>query len=128
MNNLVIEGSEATPEINFDYASGVLHISGESYPENTAQFYAPVFKWVTEYLERDDDKAMTLNMEVVYFNSSSSKAFMNLLDLLAESADLGRKVVVNWIYDVKNESGQEYGEEFKEELQSLEFNLVVKNV
>jgi hypothetical protein len=67
-------------------------------------------------------------MEIIYFNSSSSKALMNFFDLLDEAVAAGRKIAVNWIYDAGNESALEYGEEFKEDLESLEFNLVEKNV
>lgn len=126
MENLIIAKTEATPEICLDATTGVLQITGESYPENTAEFYAPVFKWLREYLGAEKRTA-TVNMEIIYFNSSSSKALMNLLDLLEEAVEDGHKIIVNWIYDEENESALEYGEEFKEDLESLEFNLVVKN-
>jgi len=128
MENLVIAKTEATPEIRFDYASGILELRGESYPENTADFYAPVFAWLRNFLASGNGLAATVNMEIIYFNSSSSKALMNIFDLLDEAVASGRKIVVNWIYDAGNESALEYGEEFKEDLESLEFNLVEKNV
>jgi hypothetical protein len=53
---------------------------------------------------------------------------MNLFDLLDEAAAAGRKIAVNWIYAAGNESALEYGEEFKEDLNLIEFNLVEKNV
>lgn len=128
MENLIIQRTEATPEIRFDYATGILEVRGESYPENTAEFYAPVFTWLRNFLASGNELAATVNMEIIYFNSSSSKALMNFFDLLDEAVAAGRKIAVNWIYDAGNESALEYGEEFKEDLESLEFNLVEKNV
>jgi hypothetical protein len=128
MENLIIEKTEATPEIRFDYASGILELRGESYPENTAEFYAPVFEWLRKFLDSGNELAVTVNMEIIYFNSSSSKALMNLFDLLNEAATVGRKIAVNWIYAAGNESALEYGEEFKEDLNFIEFNLVEKSV
>lgn len=128
MENLIIQRTEATPEIRFDYVTGILEVRGESYPENTAEFYAPVFIWLRNFLASGNELAATVNMEIIYFNSSSSKALMNFFDLLDEAVAAGRKIAVNWIYDAGNESALEYGEEFKEDLESLEFNLVEKNV
>lgn len=128
MENLIIEQTESTPKICFEYSSGILALQGESYPENTAEFYAPVFEWLRKFLDGSDEFAVTVNMEIIYFNSSSSKALMNVFDLLEDAAAEGRKIAVNWIYAAGNESALEYGEEFKEDLNSLEFNLVEKNV
>jgi hypothetical protein len=127
MENLVIEKTESTPEIHFDMASGVLRLKGESFPENTAEFYAPVFEWLQAFLADSDVAVTTVNMEIVYFNSSSSKALMNLFDLLDDAAAEGKKIIVNWIYAEGDENSLEYGEEFKEDIESLEFNLVEKN-
>lgn len=128
MENLIIAKTTATPGIHFDYASGVLELRGESYPENTAAFYAPVFEWLKNFLNSGKEAALTVNLEIIYFNSSSSKALMNFFDLLEAAAKAGRKVIVNWIYAKGNEGALEYGEEFKEDLDTLEFNLVEKNV
>lgn len=127
MQNLIIAKTESTPEINFDYSTGTLEIRGESYPENTAAFYAPVYEWLNNFFAQATKKSLTMNVEIVYFNSSSSKALMNIFDLLSEASSKGSRVAVNWIYDENNESGLEYGEEFKEDVGALEFNLVVKN-
>ena len=128
MENLIIEKTTTTPAIRFDYASGLLELQGESYPENTAAFYAPVFEWLQNFLDNNEEQAITVNLEIIYFNSSSSKALMNLFDRLEGAAEAGRKIAVNWIYAAGNEGALEYGEEFKEDLNSLVFNLVEKNV
>jgi hypothetical protein len=127
IEKLIIEKTAYTPEVRFDGASGVMELRGESYPENTLEFYKPIFDWLRKYLGGKPAAASTLNIEIVYFNSSSSKALMNLFDMLDEAAAKGQKITVNWIYDASDDNSLKYGEEFQEDLVSLEFNLVKKH-
>ncbi len=126
MENLHIEATKSSPEIHLDREQHLLELRGESYPENTAEFYGPVFAWVEEYLEHAEDQDITVKMEIIYFNSSSSKVLMDFFDLLDDAVSEGKKIIVNWIYDEENESALEAGEEFQEDLESLTFNLVQK--
>ncbi len=126
MENLIIAKTTATPEVRFDYASGILELRGESYPENPAAFYAPLFEWLQNFLNNNKEQAITVNLEIIYFNSSSSKALMNFFDQLEEASKAGRQIAVNWIYAAGNGCALEYGEEFKEDLNALEFNLIEK--
>ncbi len=66
----------------------------------------------------------TIDMEIIYFNSSSSKALMNLFDLFEEAAQSGKQIQINWRYHEENDTALECGEEFKEDLEAVEFNLV----
>ncbi|KIM11039.1 MAG: hypothetical protein KU37_08000 [Sulfuricurvum sp. PC08-66] len=122
MQNMKIEETKYTPAIELD-ASGAITIVGKSYPENTFEFYAPVMKWVESYFE-SGAKKLAVNMEIVYFNSSSSKLFFDLFDLLEENNN--PELIVNWIYDAENESAMEAGEDFKEDFEKLQFNLKAK--
>jgi len=126
MENLKIEATKYTPEITFDASQNLLEIKGETYPENTAEFYAPVFTWLEEYIIQLQDQEVTLNLEITYFNSSSSKVLMDLFDRFESAFKDGKKITLNWIYDKENESAQEYGEEFQEDLDVLTLNMVTK--
>jgi hypothetical protein len=124
MENLIVEATKSTPSLFFDAQAGFLEIKGKSYPENAAKFYAQIFEWVGSYLESTDQTGVRLTLEIIYLNSSSSKALLNLLDLLDSSAKRGREVVITWRYHAENETALECGEEFKEDLESAIFNLV----
>jgi hypothetical protein len=100
-----------------------LEIRGESYPENASKTYAPVFAWLERYLEGLRDEVVQVELEITYFNSSSSKILMNFFDMLEDAAETGKKIVVNWYYDEENETALEYGEEFQEDMELVEFNL-----
>lgn len=121
MQNLSIEKTKFTPEISFDSGSRILTIKGESYPENTAAFYKPVFEWLKEYFSVESEKKTVVNIELYYFNSSSSKVLMNLFDEFDTAAEQGSGVVVSWIYDPEDEDSLEFGEEFAEDVTHIEF-------
>ena len=125
MENLYIPATKYTPEISLDAEKGVIDIRGKSYPENTFEFYAPVMKWIEEYLKCCAKDEITVNMEIVYFNSSSSKLFFDLFDLLDEVKDK-YKITINWIYDEENESAEEAGEDFIEDFEDLDIKLIKK--
>ena len=128
MDSWKIEATKQTPEVCFNAENNILELKGESYPENIAEFSAPVFSWLEEYLEQLEEQAFTVNIELTYFNSSSSKMLLDLLDKLEEEvADFGKNITVNWIYSADNDTAEEYGEEFQEDLESLTFNLVQKD-
>ena len=125
MENLTIEATRYTPEVTLD-AGGVMAISGKSYPENTFEFYQPVMEWLKAYFESGAAEKIEVNMEIVYFNSSSSKLFFDLFDLFEAARRSGKRIEINWIYDRENESALEAGEDFKEDFGLLQINLVEK--
>ena len=123
MTLLTVTPTKSSPLINFNPETSVLEIRGESYPENCNEFYAPVMSWLEEYVRREVAR-IELNMEVIYFNSSSSKTFMDIFDVLDDAARDGKNIVINWHYHEDNEIAQECGEEFMEDVESVKFNLV----
>jgi hypothetical protein len=122
MNNLVLDATKVTPRVHFDGASGVLEIEGDSYPEHSLQFYQPVFKWLDDFIQR-----MTIpiafHFKLSYFNTSSSKCILNILEKLEEASRNGRQVSLHWHYREDDEDIRESGEEFAEDL-SLTFQFV----
>ncbi|UZP66419.1 DUF1987 domain-containing protein [Desulfovibrio mangrovi] len=124
LKHLQVEATKSSPAIDFNPETHNLSLRGESYPENCSRFYAPVFDWLREYLSVSQNQPMTLEMEIVYFNSSSSKTFMDLFDMLDAAAQAGKSVCVRWRYDEENETALECGEEFQEDVQHINFELV----
>lgn len=124
MQTLLIEKTQSTPYIYFDQASNVMIIKGESFPENAAKFYAPVMEWLREYLAELDTEKAVMQFEIIYFNSSTSKIYMTILDLLEAEVEKGKDISVLWLCDKDNETAIECGEEFKEDLDSLPFEIV----
>ncbi|MEA3315263.1 MAG: DUF1987 domain-containing protein [Campylobacterota bacterium] len=124
MENLIIEETKYTPNINLDL-SGTISLVGKSYPENTFDFYEPMMAWVKEYFETNAQDTTIVNLEITYFNSSSSKLFFDFFDLLDENAE-EHTIEINWIFDEENESAEEAGEDFIEDFEDLTITLVTK--
>lgn len=124
MDNLFIEGTRGTPQIEFNSELKILKITGQSYPENAFKFYTPILNWIDEFLSQvKGEVAIEINFDLPYINSSSSKCIMMLLDKLENFFINGNKISVKWFYDDENESSLECAEEFKEDL-TMPFDIV----
>jgi hypothetical protein len=126
METLQLDATKSSPRILFDPTTHHHVIEGESYPENTTAFYEPIMQWLEAYIESLGDQEAIIDIAIIYFNSSSSKALLDIFDLFDEACEEGKHIVVNWIYDEEDDASLEYGEEFAEDVESLTFNLVVK--
>jgi hypothetical protein len=121
MQDLIIEKTQYTPSISM-LASGEVLIEGKSYPENTFEFYKPVLQWLEDFFANNTDGALKVVFEIIYFNSSSSKVFFDLFDILNLHKDT-HKVTVVWQYDEENESALEAGEDFVDDFPELDIAL-----
>jgi SiaC family regulatory phosphoprotein/Family of unknown function (DUF6272) len=117
---LKIAATERSPEVDFDFDKHCLRLRGESYPEDAAAFYGPVFEALDDYLS--ERRECAFEFELVYFNSSSAKAIMSLLERLDEAARKG-KVTIVWYYDEEDDTMRELGEEFGEDLEHAAFHI-----
>ena len=124
MERLYIEQTKATPLIDFNYASNILLIKGQSFPENAFKFYEEIFKWVDEYLiSIKEEVLIEIKFNLPYINTSSSKCIMMLLDKFDNAFNNGKSIRVNWYYDMENDSELECAEEFKEDV-NMPFELI----
>jgi hypothetical protein len=126
MENLIISKTNYTPDINFNADTRILNISGKSYPENTFEFYAPITSWITECLKSRNNEKLIFNFELTYINSGSLKSYFDILDILEEANNDGTNIEINWIYEADDDIIEETGEDFKEDFESLVFNLIAK--
>lgn len=124
MERLSIAATDSTLLVDFDPESASLVLRGESYPENATKFFSPLLQWLEDYFScLDTGAAVTVDMDIVYFNSSSSKALMNLFDIFDDAAMQGLELDIYWRYHVENEIALECGEEFGEDLSKARFTL-----
>lgn len=123
MANLKIAATDRSPEVDFDFDSHALRIKGESYPEDVGAFYGPVFSALDDYLAGLNKGACRFDFELIYFNSSSARAIMSLLEKLEDAAARGASVNISWYYDAEDDTMQELGEEFGEDLKHAAFRV-----
>jgi hypothetical protein len=123
MDDLHIPATERTPEVAFAFSEARLRLAGESYPEDVGAFFAPVFRALETYLADLGTGACRFDLELLYFNSSSAKAIMMLLEKLDAAAAKGAEVAVHWRYDPEDDTMLELGEEFAEDLEHATVTL-----
>jgi len=98
--------TKRTPRIILE--QGRIFILGRSIPENTGEFYRPVYDWISRY-SRIDGHQTTIELGFEYINTSSTKWIYNIIKQLAGMENLVRNVRIVWYYDVGDEDMCELG-------------------
>lgn len=120
-----IKRTISTPHVVIDEENSYFMMEGESFPENVGKFYSELTTWLTEYLKADF-KVLKFDCHLIYFNSSTSKLLMNILNAMNDAAIMGKNVVVNWHCSKDNDIIIECGEEFGEDFTDLEFHIITQ--
>ncbi len=118
----MIEGTAKTPTVKFDSDSGEMHIKGRSIPENSIDFYKPLIDWLESYSLTPNDKTV-LNMQLEYFNTSSSKCILDVFKKLELIKKSGKVVQIQWHYEEDDEDMLEAGEDY-EAIIDIDFEMV----
>jgi len=122
LETLTFAATASSPRVRSDAEAGLLELAGESYPENSFEFFQPILAWVEDFLARDH-RPLGVELRLTYLNTSSIKCMMDLLDAMEEAHLSGRAVSVTWFYDPENDRALDLAEEFREDL-SLPFRIV----
>ena len=109
MEELKIEGSAKTPTVEFK-ADGELLLKGRSIPENSIEFYKPILDWIENYGASPKDKTI-VNVQLEYFNTSSSKCILDVFKKLETLSDTN--IEINWYYEEDDEDMLEAGEDYQ---------------
>ena len=120
MNSLLIESTKKTPEVSFN-TDGRLKISGRSIPEDATVFYDQLFEWIYHYCQ-DPTDITTLDIELEYFNSGSSKAILHILRALVDISKKDTRLTVNWYFEEGDDDIMERGE-YYESILDFKFNF-----
>lgn len=110
MDNLYIEKTIKTPNINFNYETGELLIEGISIPENTVDFYKEVLDWVSTYQNNAQAKT-NLVLKLEYFNTSTSVVLLNIFKLFGQVQNSELKIL--WYYEEDDVEMEEVGEDYQ---------------
>jgi hypothetical protein len=116
---MIIPAASRTPEVVF--TAQRCTVKGECYPEDISEFSAPIMDQLSTDLAATD--AYQVDIELYYFNSSSAKFLFDLFEFLDQSAAEGKQIAVIWRYRADDDTMQDAGEEFREDLEHLVFKL-----
>jgi len=121
MEDFIREQSSNTPGIILK-KDGYIRISGRSIHENPEQFFDPLVNWVERYME-DPADVTTVDIELEYFNSSSAKYILNMLQILSAVEEMGKKLRINWSYEEGDDDILERGQYYSSVL-GIPFNFI----
>ena len=119
MEDLNLEGTAKTPTIDFK-SNGELLIKGRSIPENSIEFYKPKIDWISDY-GNSPQSDTAVNIQLEYFNTSSSKCILDVFKKLESLSDTAVKI--KWYYEEDDEDMLEAGEDY-EAIIDLPFEMV----
>ncbi|SCA55556.1 conserved hypothetical protein [Candidatus Terasakiella magnetica] len=128
MDSIKRAATERSPEILFNFDENSFLIKGESYPEDVNEFYGPLMDALEKHLSSQESSTLHFQFELIYFNSSTAKILMGIFDLLDESAENGCNVQIKWLFEEDDDNMEELGEEYGEDLEHAEFELVTVSV
>ena len=119
---MIFEAGQRTPQVELTPTSCL--IRGECYPENISEWSDPILKAREECLGNDEG-GFVVDIELYYFNSSSAKFLFDFFEFLEESAEGGKSITVNWRYRTEDDTMQEAGEDFEEDVSACSYNMVM---
>ncbi|PLX11620.1 MAG: nuclear pore complex subunit [Marinilabiliales bacterium] len=123
MEPLIIEATEDTPKVHLDAEKGEFLIADRSLPENSIEFYQPVFEWLNNYVASPNEETI-FDFKLEYFNTSSAKQLTKVL-LILEKLAANTKVKIMWYYKKEDfdmlSSGQRYAKLIEIDFEFIEF-------
>lgn len=121
MNDLFINKSNKTPEVNFKH-SGTIELRGNSFLENTREFYEPLIEWLQAYVIEPADKT-TVNFDFEYYNTSSQLWIFRVVEVLLDLVKVEKNIKFNWFFT--EEEVEEAGMDLAS-LLGIEMNFIKK--
>jgi hypothetical protein len=125
MDSLLVEATTTSPRVEFDKHKNIFRIEGKSLPEDVKNFYLPLIQWFDSYILQPNPRTH-LYFHFEYFNTSSSKMILILLNKIREIQRKGHQVQVTWSYPPHDVEIEEAGEEFAE-LLKIPFQFIAKD-
>jgi len=122
IDTLEIKRKEDTPYVFMDADEGFIKIKGKSFPSDITGFYTPILEWLERY-KNEGEKELNVNFLLDYFNTASSKIFLDFFYKLEEIDQLGKKIIINWYYPEDDDEILDIGEEY-EGLVDIEFRHI----
>jgi len=104
-----VKSTSIRPEISFNATTGKFLIEGRSIVENAIRFYDPIIDWIDEYC-KNPAKKTELHLKMEYFNTSTSKYLLSIIDKLHDIYSEGNDVEIYW-YSA-DEDMEELGEDY----------------
>ncbi|MCQ2202627.1 MAG: DUF1987 domain-containing protein [Bacteroidales bacterium] len=113
------EQEERFPLITYD--DNTLTIEGRSFMDDAVGFYRNILARIKNELPTDH-LLTVFNLE--YFNTSSSKCILEIFRFLYDQFEQGKDVRVEWYYSERFVEMHEAGEDYKDLVDGLPFEII----
>ncbi len=100
INNLAIEPTKKTPWIVLE--PGKVLIFGRSILENPAEFYRPIYDWVSNYIS-ENNTMTNIQLGFEFINTTSIKWVYAILKELSRMPDMSARAKISWFYEEGDE-------------------------
>jgi len=108
-NSLRVTGTSSTPEVSYSVSDQMCSLIGVSTPVDSMVFYRPIIQWVVDH-QNEIVEGTKFEFQLNYFNSSSMKALLWLIQQISELIQSGKKWQMVWVVLEEDEFMQEGGE------------------
>jgi len=124
MNNIVIKRTKSSPEVSFHPHESYLKICGNSYMDNTTEFYSSLFENLNEYFNSKSKKEFILELELNIVNDSSLMVISELFSLCVKAQDRGVHINIMWHYNNEDDATLELAEDYEKKFSELNIYLL----
>ena len=121
MEDLIIKGTDDTPDVKFIKDESIVSISGMSLPEDVKAFYKPIIGWLEEYFTNPNEISNVI-FNMTYFNTASSKMILEMLYVMKKAVKNGFNLNITWAYEEEDEEMLETGQDYTE-IVGIEMNF-----
>ena len=114
--------SERTPHVILNKTEGIIKLSGYSLPENSGDYYYPIHDWILHFID-DAPEYTSVSFDLEYFNSSSFKLLLEIIQTLSRLRIKKKNVDFTWYYKEGDEDMFESGKQL-EDMQDVKFEYI----
>lgn len=122
MSIFQIESTSRTPQVNLDYSQALFSMSGESYPEDAGTFYAQIFAALDTYFK--EANRLKVEMRLIYFNSSSARELMDMMDYFEGQALKNCELSITWFCHADDDITREFVEDLASDYQAMTVQIL----
>lgn len=118
MEKIKVEATPYSPLIDFT-PEGSLKLEGRALPEDANKLFDPLIDFVRQI----SVEQVSLDINLDYFNTASSKKILDLLCAL-DANDKVENILVNWHFEEGDEDSVETAEIYEELLHRTDFRYI----
>ncbi len=111
LDPLIITSTIRTAGVHFDAQTAILNINGNSIPENSDEFFQPLYDWVDKFKVEYNGK-VTFRIFMTYFNTSTIRHIIGVMKRLIQR--YGNDVTIIWAYEKGDEEIMDRGQDISE--------------